>query len=181
MESDIFSYLDLARFLSDDEIKRTKDLIIKLSKIIQTGFAHHSISPKLHILLVHIYPLLLRWRTLGLFNEQALENVHQVMKHDSIFFRSLEINPEKHDVQVFKHQYVRSIVRGMDKAKLEEGDIVTVIVLESPKVVSVSKVPATVKSNKIAQTEAIDTAMESITTIEDTITFDDSVINIDKF
>ena len=76
-----------------------------------------------------------------------------------IFFRSIELNPEKHNEQVFKHQYVRSIVRGMEKDKLEAGDIVTVLRLEGDQVVDITKVPATSaskKREKIPEPEAME-------------------------
>ena len=76
----------------------------------------YSITPKLHILLVHIYPLVLKWRTMGLLSEQGIENLHQIVKKDSIFFKAMEINPTKHNEETVKHQYVRSIVRGVAKA-----------------------------------------------------------------
>ena len=65
---------------------------------------------------MHIYPLVAKWRTMGLLSEQALENLHQIVKKDSIFFKSMEINPVKHNEESVKHQYVRSIVRGVAMA-----------------------------------------------------------------
>ena len=116
VESKLFNLLDVARFLSDDEVNEVSNLVIKLSDIVQKHFANYSITPKLHILLVHMYPLVVKWRTMGLLSEQALENLHQIVKKDSIFFKSMEINPVKHNEESVKHQYVRSIVRGVAKA-----------------------------------------------------------------
>ena len=91
VESKLFRLIDIARFLSDEEIKEVSKLILTLSEIVKKHFAMYSITPKLHILLVHIYPLVVKWRTMGLLSEQAMENLHQVVKKDSTFFKAMEI------------------------------------------------------------------------------------------
>ena len=115
VESRLFYLLDVARFLSDDEVKEVGELILKLSELVKTHFHMYSITPKLHILLVHIYPLVVKWRSIGLFSEQAMENLHQIVKKDSVFFKSMEIHPMKHNEETVKHQYVRAVVRGVVK------------------------------------------------------------------
>ena len=107
-----------------------------------------------------------------------MENVHQVMKKDSVFFRSLELNPDKHDLEVCKHQYVRSIVRGMDKHGLEEGDEVTVMMLDGDIVTSIEKATCTGEAKKPKElSDAVPMEVEEVNdVIVDTFISDDNVI-----
>ena len=74
--------LNKCRFWSDPEIVTFEENILTLSKVIQKSFPKRSITIKAHYLLVHTISFIKRFRTYGLFNEQALENLHQVMFRD---------------------------------------------------------------------------------------------------
>ena len=66
--------LNKCRFWSDPEIVSFE--------VIQKSFPKRSITIKAHYLLVHTISFIKRFRTYGLFNEQGLENLHQVMFRD---------------------------------------------------------------------------------------------------
>ena len=76
--------LNMCRFWSDDEISLFEENILKLSKVIQKSFPHRSITIKAHYLLVHTITFIKRFRSYGLFNEQALENLHQIMFRNEV-------------------------------------------------------------------------------------------------
>jgi hypothetical protein len=86
--------LNMCRFWSDDEISLFEENILKLSKVIQKSFPHRSITIKAHYLLVHTITFIKRFRSYGLFNEQALENLHQIMFRDEVKYIHLNKQEE---------------------------------------------------------------------------------------
>ena len=106
----IFCSLNKQEFLCEEEIEDTGVSIIELSDIICADFSRYSITPKLHILLCHSLSFLQEWKTMGLLNEQGLENLHSCLKKDSVMFRYLETQEVKHGIATCRHQNVRSLL-----------------------------------------------------------------------
>ena len=91
----IFSKTRLARFLTDDEISDLEENIVNLSKVIFHKFHDKSITVKMHDILVHTIPFVKQYRSIGLFSEQAIESLHQIMNIGklSIFFKNIFRGP----------------------------------------------------------------------------------------
>ena len=86
----VLPQLNICRFWSDQEIATFENNILTLSGVIQKSFPHRSITIKSHFLLVHTVEFIRRFRSYGLFNEQGLENLHQIMFRDEVKFKHLD-------------------------------------------------------------------------------------------
>ena len=104
----IFSKTRVARFLSSGEMSELEENVIDLSKIIHMKFKQKPITVKMHDILVHTVPFVDKYRTVGLFNEQALESLHQVMHTDEKRYIHLDKEPLKKIKYVMDQQNIRA-------------------------------------------------------------------------
>ena len=106
----IFKKVRLARFLNPQERKDLETNVINLSEIIFLKFKNMSITIKMHNVLVHTVKFLRKFHTVGLFSEQALESLHQVMHTDERKFLNLNKQPVTKTKCVMDQQNVRAIL-----------------------------------------------------------------------
>lgn len=104
----IFSKTRVARFLSSAEISELEEDVICLSEIIHSKFKQKSITVKMHDVLVHTVPFVKKYHTIGLFNEQALESLHQIMHIDEKRYIHLDKEPLKKIKYVMDQQNIRA-------------------------------------------------------------------------
>ena len=90
----VLPHLNRSRFWTDVEIVKFEANILKLSLVIQKNFPDRSLTIKAHFLLVHTVPFIRRFRSYGLFNEQALENLHQIMFREEVKYTHLNKQEE---------------------------------------------------------------------------------------
>ena len=70
--------IDAPRFLSEDEIRQFRQKSCELGHHYSKKFPNENITPKLHIMVFHVYEFLNKWKTVGLMSEQKLEALHGV-------------------------------------------------------------------------------------------------------
>ena len=106
----IFKKVRLARFLNPQERKDLETNVINLSEIIFLKFKNMSITIKMHNVLVHTVKFVRKFHTVGLFSEQALESLHQVMHTDERKFLHLNKQPVTKTKCVMDQQNLRAIL-----------------------------------------------------------------------
>ena len=104
----IFKKVRLARFLNPQERSDLEKNVLNLSTVIFLKFQSMPITIKMHDLLVHTVPFVRKYHTIGLFNEQSLESLHQVMHTDERKFLHLNKQPVTKTKCVMDHQNVRA-------------------------------------------------------------------------
>ena len=103
----IFAKTRLARFLSPAEISDLEQNIINLSNIIFLKFKKMSITIKMHDVLVHTVRFVRKFKSIGLFNEQSLESLHQVMNIDERKYYHLNKQPMAKTKCIMDQQNIR--------------------------------------------------------------------------
>ena len=103
----IFSKTRLARFLSPAEISDLEQNILNLSNIIFLKFKKMSITIKMHDVLVHTVRFIRKFKSIGLFNEQSLESLHQVMNIDEKKYYHLNKQPMAKTKCIMDQQNIR--------------------------------------------------------------------------
>ena len=78
----IFSKTRVARFLTPTEIADLEQNVLNLSDILFLKFKSIPITVKMHDVLVHTVRFVRRFKSIGLFSEQAIESLHQIMNTD---------------------------------------------------------------------------------------------------
>ena len=103
----IFCKTRLARFLSPVEIADLEQNVINLSTIIFLKFKNKSITIKMHDVLVHMVKFVRKYKTIGLFNEQAIESLHQIMNVDEKKYYHLNKQPLTKTKCIMDQQNIR--------------------------------------------------------------------------
>ena len=106
----IFKKTRLSRFLAASERDELETNILNLSKIIFLRFKNMSITLKMHDILVHTVTFVRKYHSVGLFSEQALESLHQIMHKDEIKFVHLNNQPVTKIKLCFDQQNVRALL-----------------------------------------------------------------------
>ena len=106
----IFSKTRLARFLSPTEIRDLEQNVINLSSIIHYKFKKMAITLKMHDVLVHTVRFVRKFHTIGLFDEQALESLHQIMNIDEKKYFHLNKQPVTKTKCVMDQQNIRAML-----------------------------------------------------------------------
>ena len=104
----IFKKVRLARFLNPQERSDLEMNVLNLSTIIFSRFKTMSITVKMHDVLVHTVKFVRKYHTIGLFSEQALESLHQIMHTDERKFLHLNKQPVTKIKSVMDQQNVRA-------------------------------------------------------------------------
>ena len=107
----IFCKTRLARFLSPVEISDLEQNVINLSTIIFLKFKNKSITIKMHDVLVHMVKFVRKYKTIGLFNEQAIESLHQIMNVDEKKYYHLNKQPLAKTKCIMDQQNIREDIK----------------------------------------------------------------------
>jgi hypothetical protein len=106
----IFKKVRLARFLSPQEISELQENVLNLSTIMFYKFKKTPITVKMHDILVHTVPFVKKYHTVGLFSEQALESLHQIMHTDEKKYQHLNKQPVTKTKAIMDQQNVRAVL-----------------------------------------------------------------------
>ncbi|CAI2350405.1 unnamed protein product [Caenorhabditis sp. 36 PRJEB53466] len=72
--------LSVARELSDSEIDNLEENINNLVQKLKKAYPEDGVTPKLHLLAVHVVPFVRQFRTWGMTSEQAVEHLHSIIR-----------------------------------------------------------------------------------------------------
>ena len=106
----IFKKVRLARFLSPEEIHDLEQIVVNLSTIIFLKFKKTPITVKMHDILVHMVKFVQKYHTVGLFSEQGLEGLHQVMHTDEKKYQHMNKQPVMKTKAIMNHQNLRALL-----------------------------------------------------------------------
>ena len=107
----IFCKTRLARFLSPTEISQLEQNILNLSTLIFLKFKDKPITLKMHDVLVHTVRFVRKFKSIGLFDEQALESLHQIMNVDEVKYYHLNKQPVTKTKLIMDQQNIRKDIK----------------------------------------------------------------------
>ncbi|KAF1767471.1 hypothetical protein GCK72_007430 [Caenorhabditis remanei] len=87
---------------SDAEIDELQDILWNLESNMKKAFPSATVSPKLHLLFVHLVPYVRIHRSLGHLTEQGMEHLHAIVNVLNVRFSAVT-NPESKAILIVKH------------------------------------------------------------------------------